>query len=634
MSLRRIPSCGSPVLSLLALGALGLIGACEGGNALLSSGAENSAVDAAITQLAAGEEVIDFEALATGAIIDEVHSSSGVGPVVVKGLNPALGAAVNAAVVFDSASPPGLDFDLGTPNEDFGGPGIGTGGEAGSPHENNTAQGKIAIVATNVNDGNGDMLVDVPNDADVAGSAIEFNFAALGTVTVKRMLIIDIEQDEEAATVDLFDGSDNLLQDFALPQVGNNGVATASLGPTSGVVRMLVTLNGSGAIDDIVFEVDDVCGDGNLDPGEECDDGNDVDDDACRNDCTLPSCGDGIVDAGEECDDGNEVDDDACRNDCTLPSCGDGIVDDGEECDDGNDNNVDCCRNDCTLPFCGDGIVDARKNCDDDDGDHHGHGDDCDDDHDGDDDDDDDDCDDDDKDRGGHGDDDCDDDDDDDGDDDDDDEGDDDDDDDKDRDRYKGSHDQKDCDDDDDDKDRRRGEECDDGNDINTDGCRNDCTLPFCGDGIVDPGEECDDGNNKDCDGCSDDCQVEGSQGCTLGYWKNHLDSWAATGYAPSDTLGSVFDIPGSFSSLADDSLLDALMYSGGPGTIDKARLLLKQAVAALLSAAHPGVAYGIADPQDVVDAVNDALATMNKGAIESLQSELDGLNNAGCPLN
>ena len=36
--------------------------------------------------------------------------------------------------------------------------------------------------------------------------------------------------------------------------------------------------------------------------------------------------------------------------------------------------------------------------------------------------------------------------------------------------------------------------------------CRTDCTLPRCGDGIVDPGETCDDGNFTSGDGCSSDC--------------------------------------------------------------------------------------------------------------------------------
>jgi cysteine-rich repeat protein len=37
--------------------------------------------------------------------------------------------------------------------------------------------------------------------------------------------------------------------------------------------------------------------------------------------------------------------------------------------------------------------------------------------------------------------------------------------------------------------------------------CRLDCTLPRCGDGILDGGEVCDDGNNGDGDGCAADCK-------------------------------------------------------------------------------------------------------------------------------
>lgn len=64
-----------------------------------------------------------------------------------------------------------------------------------------------------------------------------------------------------------------------------------------------------------------VCGNGTLEPGEDCDDGagnSDTDPDACRTDCTSPMCGDGVVDSGEACDDGNLVSQDGCEPDCTL----------------------------------------------------------------------------------------------------------------------------------------------------------------------------------------------------------------------------------------------------------------------------------------------------------------------------
>lgn len=44
-----------------------------------------------------------------------------------------------------------------------------------------------------------------------------------------------------------------------------------------------------------------------------------------------PYCGNGIVDPGEECDDGGIKGDhggnsDACTDRCTIPRCGDGVV--------------------------------------------------------------------------------------------------------------------------------------------------------------------------------------------------------------------------------------------------------------------------------------------------------------------
>jgi len=65
------------------------------------------------------------------------------------------------------------------------------------------------------------------------------------------------------------------------------------------------------------------CGDGKLDEGEECDLGADrnADDARCGVQCTLVRCGDGIVQKlrGEQCDDLDDVDDNACNNDCHVP---------------------------------------------------------------------------------------------------------------------------------------------------------------------------------------------------------------------------------------------------------------------------------------------------------------------------
>lgn len=107
-----------------------------------------------------------------------------------------------------------------------------------------------------------------------------------------------------------------------------------------------------------------VCGDGRIDPGEECDDGNDIANDDCALACKLPACGDGILSPGEACDDGNLLDDDSCTPLCTAPSCGDGLVSAGEQCDDANREPLDACS-DCVLARCGDGVVQQFEQCDD-----------------------------------------------------------------------------------------------------------------------------------------------------------------------------------------------------------------------------------------------------------------------------
>ncbi len=112
-----------------------------------------------------------------------------------------------------------------------------------------------------------------------------------------------------------------------------------------------------------------ICGDGQVEGAEQCDDANQTETDACLASCAGASCGDGHVWAGmENCDDGNTIDGDGCPATCLSLSCGDGVKDEdaGEQCDDGNAVDEDECTNKCTLPFCGDGIVmPGEEACDD-----------------------------------------------------------------------------------------------------------------------------------------------------------------------------------------------------------------------------------------------------------------------------
>jgi cysteine-rich repeat protein len=53
------------------------------------------------------------------------------------------------------------------------------------------------------------------------------------------------------------------------------------------------------------------------------------------------------------------------------------------------------------------------------------------------------------------------------------------------------------------------GEACDDGNAVGGDGCRANCSVEVCGDGLLDGAEACDDGNRVAGDACSPTCIVE-----------------------------------------------------------------------------------------------------------------------------
>jgi hypothetical protein len=105
-----------------------------------------------------------------------------------------------------------------------------------------------------------------------------------------------------------------------------------------------------------------------------------------------------------------------------------------------------------------------------------------------------------------------------------------------------------------------------------------------------------------------------------------------ATGFSPSQTLESVFNVPNSF-GLDNKTLREALSFKGGSGTTAAARILLRAAVAALLNSAHPDVDYPRTTAEVITD-VNAALASNNRSTILALAAELDVDNNLGCPLN
>jgi hypothetical protein len=112
-----------------------------------------------------------------------------------------------------------------------------------------------------------------------------------------------------------------------------------------------------------------------------------------------------------------------------------------------------------------------------------------------------------------------------------------------------------------------------------------------------------------------------GGEGCTPGFWKNHPEAYAGTGYSPTTTLGSVFTgLPPAYASLTFDEALD--LTGGG---LDA---LLRQAVAALLNASSPNVDYPLS-AAEVISLTNAAIAS---GDYEPTKDQFDEFNNLTAP--
>ncbi len=92
-----------------------------------------------------------------------------------------------------------------------------------------------------------------------------------------------------------------------------------------------------------------VCGDARREGEEACDDGNTAVGDGCDAACRTEACGNGRLDAGEACDDGNTAVGDGCDAACRTERCGNGRLDAGEACDDGNTAPRDRCTPDCQI---------------------------------------------------------------------------------------------------------------------------------------------------------------------------------------------------------------------------------------------------------------------------------------------
>ena len=116
--------------------------------------------------------------------------------------------------------------------------------------------------------------------------------------------------------------------------------------------------------------------------------------------------------------------------------------------------------------------------------------------------------------------------------------------------------------------------------------------------------------------------------GCSHGYWKTHTDDWPAT-YDPTDLVSEYFGNAGPY---AGSSLADALAFNGGGGVNGAKRILLIQAVGALLNEAEHGTAFGpYTSVGQLTGAVSTALGSGDRTTMLNLATTLDYWNNGVC---
>lgn len=135
--------------------------------------------------------------------------------------------------------------------------------------------------------------------------------------------------------------------------------------------------------------------------------------------------------------------------------------------------------------------------------------------------------------------------------------------------------------------------------------------------------------------------------GCTPGFWKQpqHFGYWTDPYVPDGDTptlVGEVFlGIEQYFPDLADDTLLQALDYGGGPDLEGAARIYLRAAVATLLNSAYNSALggdtweYAEWTPDAIAARVVEVISWGSREAIIANAEVFDNYNNTelGCPL-
>jgi hypothetical protein len=187
----------------------------------------------ALQDLEPGSPVEDVE-LDNGATMHVSVHNHGGGP--------------DLVIVFDSGDPTGGDLDLGTPNRDFDGPGVGRGGEEGRHGENADALGHVLIIAEDDEDEDGDGVVDEPDD-ESGGGIVWLSFSHTGRLS---LTLVDVDEDEDKPRLVMYRNGEH-VGEVEGKNLGDNGAQTLTL--PEDVDKVAIHLDGSTSIGGIELDV-------------------------------------------------------------------------------------------------------------------------------------------------------------------------------------------------------------------------------------------------------------------------------------------------------------------------------------------------------------------------------------------
>ena len=200
-----------------------------------------------MTQATTVNAVLDFEGFAPGQIIDDEYALAPPPGSNLSAVN--LSSGPDVAIIFDTGSPTGGDFDLAAPF-------MSANPALPGPYD----PGNVLIIQETNNCDLVAGFCDLPDD-EGSSPAGEIEIVFNNPIILTSIDFFDIEFNENNNDPDsqirLFDGNDTeiLANTFFVPNTNGDNMWDRVIFDVPDVKRVLIELNGSGAIDNVAYVV-------------------------------------------------------------------------------------------------------------------------------------------------------------------------------------------------------------------------------------------------------------------------------------------------------------------------------------------------------------------------------------------